>query len=170
VDLSPVIAASAQWLVRSYPAADGAMNMALAQAQARQAATVAVWLRYPTALDAELVTFLGPGGSARLDRLTGADVHLSEDSDHTWRTWVDEVAVSWAACLLSTPFLAGAAVTALASSEHMTGPIGFGRLTDPGENDRRAVPLLRHPDLVAAVAGLHQPLLLERLQPGVVEG
>ena len=58
VDLSPVIAATAQWLLRAYPACAGTLNAALAEAQARQAATVAAWLRYPTSVDAALLTLV----------------------------------------------------------------------------------------------------------------
>src|SRR4051794_41956947 len=63
--LSPVIAASTHWLVRAYPSsgADRAAD-ALAELQARQAVTVAAWLRYPTPVDAELVAMAGAGGSA----------------------------------------------------------------------------------------------------------
>ncbi|MDT3397473.1 hypothetical protein RKE29_12570 [Streptomyces sp. B1866] len=204
VDLSPVIAATAYWLIRAYPATDGTMNAALAEAQARQAVTVAAWLRYPTATDAALVAIAGPGGSARLDRLlaagsfgyeagaasgpgaasgsapgSGARIpHQATDggdgpgpggagpggADHAWRTWVDEVVASWAACLLAFPALAAAAVAALADCEHATAaPVDFRRLTAPDAYDQRAAVLLRHPDLVAPVADLHQPQLLRRL-------
>jgi hypothetical protein len=77
--------------------------------------------------------------------------------------------VRWAACLLINLALAAAAVTALATTEHTTGSaIGFERLIHPGENDRRAVPLLRYPDLLAPVGAPHQPLLLECLQAEAV--
>src|SRR5689334_3659625 len=66
-DLSSVIAATAQWLLRAYPPERGPLSAALAEAQCRQAATVAAWLRYPTALDAGLLDVVGPGGSGRLD-------------------------------------------------------------------------------------------------------
>ncbi|MET8181258.1 hypothetical protein [Streptomyces sp. NPDC005336] len=42
-------------------------------------------------------------------------------------------------------------------------PVEFRRLTAPDEYDRRAAPLLRHPDLMAPVADLHRAPLLERL-------
>ncbi len=71
--------------------------------------TVAARLRYPTAMDAELVGLAGPGGSGALDRITGAEDHEGEP----WRTWVDEVVASWAACLLSDAGLAARAVAAL---------------------------------------------------------
>ena len=64
-NLSTVIQATAQWLVRAYPAPEGALHGALAEVQARQAATVAAWLRYPTKMDADLVSMVGPGGSGR---------------------------------------------------------------------------------------------------------
>ncbi|GAB2596511.1 hypothetical protein GCM10027168_31680 [Streptomyces capparidis] len=164
-DISAVIAATARWLVRAYPPAPGVLNAVLAEAQARQAATVAAWLRYPTHLDAALVAIAGPGGSARLDRLADADVPGRDGPDHAWRTWVDEVVASWAACLLTDPGLAAAAVAALEGGEHTAAyPVEFRRLTAPDERDRHAAPLLRHPDLLATVAGLHQSQLLERLQ------
>ncbi|WP_327281516.1 MULTISPECIES: hypothetical protein [unclassified Streptomyces] len=169
--LSPLIAATAHWLTRAYPSGGGAFQRGLAEAQARQAVTVAAWLRYPTDLDAQLVALSGPGGSDRLDWITGADAAtaLPGDDEHgehenAWRTWVDEVVASWAACLLSTPALAADAAHALASTEH-TGALtaGFRRLNEPGENDRRAAALLRHPDLLAPVAELHRPELLQVL-------
>jgi hypothetical protein len=39
-------------------------------------------------------------------------------------------------------------------------------LTAPDDSDRKAAALLRHPDLLAPVAGLHQDQLLDRLNPG----
>ncbi len=97
-ELSPVIAATAQWLTCAYPASGGALAAALCEVQARQAVTVAAWLRYPTPMDAALVGVAGPGGSARLDWIAGADDTVAgEPEDHAWRTWVDEVVASWAA-------------------------------------------------------------------------
>ncbi|BBJ45284.1 hypothetical protein SSPO_080020 [Streptomyces antimycoticus] len=140
------------------------MNAALAEAQARQAVTVAAWLRYPTATDAALVAMAGPGGSARLDWLLGGDPREVAESDYAWRTWVDEVVASWAASLLTSPALANAAVAALAGCEHAAASaVDFRRLTTPDEYDRRATPLLRHPDLMAPVIDLHRRQLLERL-------
>src|SRR6266581_3186696 len=69
-DLAWVIAATTQWLVRAYPAPGGALAGTLAEVQARQAVTVAAWLRYPTAMDAGLLGVVGPGGSGRLGRTT----------------------------------------------------------------------------------------------------
>ncbi|MBT2365616.1 hypothetical protein J7E88_09855 [Streptomyces sp. ISL-10] len=167
--LSPLIAATAQWLTRAYPPAGGAMDTALAEVQARQAVTVAAWLRYPTSMDAALVAVAGPGGSDRLDWITGADAGgpAADTADgYAWRTWVDEVVASWAACLLSTPALTGPAVAALAECEHTDGlPIEFRRLVAPDESDRRAAALLRHPDLLAPIAGLHRAQLMDRLEP-----
>ncbi|KPC60247.1 hypothetical protein [Streptomyces chattanoogensis] len=164
-DISPVIASTAHWLLRSYPVTGGALDTALAQAQAQQAATVAAWLRYPTAADAALVALVGPGGSARLDWLTGADASGPDAAGEPWRSWVDEVVASWAACLLTTPTLADRAVTALAGCEHASGvPIDFRRLTRPDEGDRRAASLLRHPDLLGPVADLHRATLVQLLQ------
>ncbi|MFF3918078.1 hypothetical protein ACFYZB_32175 [Streptomyces sp. NPDC001852] len=168
-DLSPLIAATARWLTVAYPPSGGALAGALCEAQARQAVTVAAWLRYPTEIDAALVTMAGPGGTARLDWITGAERTGEEgpDDDWAWRTWVDEVVASWAAGLLTDPELAGLAVEALAEGEHGPGSMaGFRRLLDPGDADRHAAALLRHPDLLAPVAELHLDQLLDRLGPG----
>ncbi|MGW4514079.1 hypothetical protein ACWEO4_19185 [Streptomyces sp. NPDC004393] len=163
-DLSPVIAATTQWLVRSYPGTGGALDAALAEAQASQAVMVAAWLRYPTVADAGLVALVGPGGSARLDWLTGSDAAVADETDAGWRTWVDEVVASWAATLLTTPSLAQDAVVALGASDHTAGlAFDFRRLTDPGERDRRAAALLRHPDLLDALAALHRDSLVRLL-------
>ncbi|QGV77747.1 hypothetical protein [Streptomyces ficellus] len=166
--LSPLIAATARWLTRAYPAGGGVLDRAVAEAQARQAVTVAAWLRYPTTMDAALVAVAGPGGSERLDGVTGADTagRAGEDGE-PWRSWVDEVVVSWAAALLGEPGLAAAATEALAGSPHTAGaPVEFRRLLDPGEHERRAAALLRHPDLLAPVADLHRDQLLDRLAAG----
>lgn len=155
-EFSSVIAAATRWLLSAYPATGGALSRALAEAQARQAAMVAAALRHPTAVDAALLGLLAPGGADRLDRLAGAWI-AEDDAADGWRTWVDEVVVSWAACLLSDPGLAASAVTALAATEH--GPSLAGdalRLTGPGVHDRAAAALLRHPDLVAPIADLHR--------------
>ncbi|MER6026065.1 hypothetical protein [Streptomyces sp. NPDC001851] len=168
-DLSPLIAATARWLTVAYPPSGGALASALCEAQARQAVTVAAWLRYPTEIDAALVTMAGPGGAARLDWITGTE-RSGEDGpadDWAWRTWVDEVVASWAAGLLTDPELAGLAVAALADGEHASGaPVEFRRLLAPDDGDRRAAALLRHPDLLAPVAELHLDQLLDRLGPG----
>ncbi|MFF3332472.1 hypothetical protein ACFYWX_23405 [Streptomyces sp. NPDC002888] len=167
--LSPVIAATAHWLTCAYPASGGALASALCEAQARQAVTVAAWLRYPTAMDAALVQMAGPGGSARLDWISGADAagEAAHDEDSAWRTWVDEVVASWAACLLTDPELVDLALAALAEGGHTTdAPAEFRRLVAPDERDRQAAALLRHPDLLAPVAGLHQSQLVNRLRPG----
>ncbi|WP_237289155.1 hypothetical protein [Streptomyces gilvosporeus] len=176
-DISSVIASTTQWLLRSYPVTGGAFDAARAQAQARQAATVAAWLRYPTEADAGLVALVGPGGSGRLDWLTGADAAASgEDGDteaaeEAWRSWVDEVVASWAACLLTAPDLADAAVAALTGCEHAAGlPLDFGRLTRPDDHDRRAAALLRHPDLLAPVADLHRATLVRQLRRNPLDG
>ncbi|GFE12715.1 hypothetical protein Sgleb_07620 [Streptomyces glebosus] len=164
-DMSSVIASTTQWLLRSYPVAGGALDAALAEAQALQAATVAAWLRYPTAADAAVVALVGPGGSARLDWITGADSYGPEVSEEPWRTWVDEVVASWAACLLTMPALTDDAVAALADCEHAAGVrLDFRRLTRPADRDRRAATLLRHPDLLRPVADLHRAALVRHLQ------
>ncbi|GHB58768.1 hypothetical protein GCM10010377_57260 [Streptomyces viridiviolaceus] len=167
-DLSPVIAATAQWLTCAYPASGGALASALCEVQARQAVTVAALLRYPTPMDAALMGMAGPGGSARLDWITGSDGTPAADTDgHAWRTWVDEVVASWAACLLTDPELAAPAVAALTADgpTEATTP-EFRRLLAPDERDRRAAALLRHPDLLAPVAELHRAQLLDRLGRG----
>ncbi|MET7381631.1 hypothetical protein ABZT08_22895 [Streptomyces sp. NPDC005526] len=168
-ELSPLIAATAQWLTGAYPASGGALANVLCEMQARQAVTVAAWLRYPTPMDAALVGMAGPGGSARLDWITGADGVQGGDPDSSaWRSWVDEVVASWAACLLTDPELAGRAVAAVVAGERATGapPAEFRRLVTPDENDRRAAALLRHPDLVGPVAALHHAQLRDRLEQG----
>jgi hypothetical protein len=173
--LSPLVAATARWLTTAFPADGGALSSALCDAQARQAVTVAAWLRYPTAVDAGLVALAGPGGSARLDWITGADtaggadpdIAGEADADTAWRTWVDEVVASWAAALLADPALAGRAVDALAGGEHISAaPVRFRRLLRPDATDRRAAVLLRHPDLLAPVTGLHHAQLVDRLESG----
>ncbi|MFB7600556.1 hypothetical protein [Streptomyces sp. NPDC056160] len=165
-DLSPLIAATAQWLTAAYPASGGALASALCEMQARQAVAVAAWLRYPTPMDAALVGMSGPGGSGRLDWVTGADGAGSGDPDtHAWRTWVDEVVASWAACLLTDPALAGRAVAALADDGRTAHPpVEFRRLLTPDERDSSAAALLRHPDLLGPVAALHRTQLLARLE------
>lgn len=163
-DLAPLIAATTQWLTRAYPASGGALAVALCEAQARQAVTVAAWLRYPTATDSALVGIAGPGGSAGLDRLSGAG---EDPDDAAWRSWVDEVVASWAAGLLADPDLAARAVAGLSGGSHTSGtPVEFRRLLAPDAHDRRAAALLRHPDLVGPVADLHREHLLDRLGSG----
>ncbi|MGR4880477.1 hypothetical protein ACIPUC_13700 [Streptomyces sp. LARHCF249] len=165
--LSSLIAATAQWLTSAYPSGRGALQRGLAEAQARQAVTVAAWLRYPTELDAQLMNLTGPGGSARLDWVTGAENEGDawDPELHAWRTWVDEVVASWAACLLGTPALVTAALTTLAGTTRGTGePIDFRRLSHPNENDWQAAALLRHPDLLAPVAELHHAQLKDLLE------
>ncbi|MFI2644152.1 hypothetical protein [Streptomyces sp. NPDC018610] len=167
-DLSPLIAATTQWLTGAYPSAGGALASVLCEMQARQAVTVAAWLRYPTPVDAALVGMSGPGGSARLDWATGADgAGVGDPDTYAWRTWVDEVVASWAACLLTDPDLAARAVAALDGGAHATlAPVEFRRLLVPDEADRRAAALLRHPDLLAPVAGLHRSQLRDLLEQG----
>ncbi|MGI5405060.1 hypothetical protein ACQEVG_37620 [Streptomyces sp. CA-135486] len=163
-DLSPVIAAAMRWLLTAFPAATGALNYALAEAQARQAATVAATLRYPTSLDVGLLNILGPGGSDRLDALTGVVQQDRGEVDYSWRTWVDETVVSWAANLLADPCLAATAEAALSATEHGAVTAGDARrLTIPSPRDYHAAPLLRHPDLLSPIASLHRAALLELL-------
>ncbi|HEU5107975.1 MAG TPA: hypothetical protein VFT95_05405, partial [Micromonosporaceae bacterium] len=161
----PVVAATARWLARSYPAPEpGAFSAALVELQARQAVTVAAWLRYPTEVDAELLTIAGPGGSARLDWVVGLDEEDLRGDEHAWRAWVDEVVASWAACLLTDGATALAAVQSLARATGATNLTArFRRLLDPDGQDGYAAALLRHPDLAAPVADLHRDLLTEHL-------
>jgi hypothetical protein len=177
-ELSPVIAASTHWLARAYPPADpGTDAHTYAELQARQAVTVAALLRYPTVIDAALVALAGPGGSAVLDWRAGSEPDDEDADDQGWRTWVDEVVVSWAACLLADPMLAVRAVKAVAAaapapSPADNGPLPHGRrrsdglpaqfrrLTAPDERDRAASVLLRHPDLLEPIASMHRDNLL----------
>ena len=179
-ELSPVIAASTHWLARAYPPADpGSLAHTLAELQARQAVTAAALLRYPTPMDAALVAMAGPGGSAVLDWRAGSEPDDEMAEHEGWRTWVDEVVVSWAACLLADPMLAIRAVTAVAAAApggpaddrprpHPRAPGGlaaglageFQRLTEPDGRDREAAALLRHPDLLDPIARLHRDDLL----------
>lgn len=172
-DLAPVIAASTHWLARAYPpAGPGTDAHTCAELQARQAVTVAALLRYPTVVDAALVALAGPGGSAVLDWRAGSEPDDEHAADEGWRTWVDEVVVSWAACLLADPALALRAVTAVAAVAPVPSedarprpharrrtdslPAQFRRLTAPDEVDRAAAVLLRHPDLLEPIASLHR--------------
>jgi hypothetical protein len=128
---------------------------------------VAGWLRYPTSADAELVAMVGPGGSGRLDAVASAG--MADPIEDAWRTWVDEVMASWACCLLGDRALARAAVAAAGRTEHARGwQPGFRRLVTPDAHDRRAAVLLRHPDLLAPIAGLHRSGLVKRLLAGTV--
>ncbi|MGW7543152.1 hypothetical protein ACWGKQ_18880 [Streptomyces sp. NPDC054770] len=52
-----------------------------------------------------------------------------------------------------------------AASEHSTAD-DLRRLTDPGEWDIEAAPLLRHSDLLENIVGLHRPRLMELLNAG----
>ncbi|GLY98564.1 hypothetical protein [Actinoplanes sp. NBRC 103695] len=165
-DLSPVIAASAHWLARAYPpAAQDGPSHARAEQQARQAVTVAAWLRYPTVIDAALVAIAGPGGSAVLDWRAGSEPDDEFASEEGWRTWVDEVVVSWAACLLADPALARRGVDAVVAAmpvpetrprPHARRGGEFRTLISPDEKDRVATMLMRHPDLLEPVAGMHR--------------
>lgn len=174
VELSPVIAASTHWLSRAYPAGTpDTIAHTLSELQARQAVTVAAWLRYPTEMDAALVAIAGPGGSAVLDWRTGSEPEDEEAEEEGWRTWVDEVVVSWAACLLADPMLARRGVDAVAAAvpydvdrprphARRAGglPSEFRRLLNPDQRDRDAAVLLRHPDLLEPVAEMHRDTLL----------
>lgn len=169
-ELSPVIAASTHWLARAYPpGSSGTIALTLAELQARQAVTVAAWLRYPTPMDAALVAIAGPGGSAVLDWRAGSEPDDEMAEEEGWRTWVDEVVVSWAACLLADPVLAARAVDSVAAAIPRPAgrprpfprrggglPSEFRRLTAPDARDREAAVLLRHPDLLEPVASLHR--------------
>lgn len=174
-ELSPVIAASTHWLSRAYPAGSAdSIAHTLSELQARQAITVAAWLRYPTEMDAALVAIAGPGGSAVLDWRAGSEPDDEALESEGWRTWVDEVVVSWAACLLGDPLLARRGVDAVLAvvppaDESRPSPYPrtpgdmpheFRRLLAPDERDRKAAVLLRHPDLLEPIAELHRDTLL----------
>jgi hypothetical protein len=172
--LSPVIAASTHWLARAYPGGESnTVAHTLSELQARQAVTVAAWLRYPTEIDAALVAIAGPGGSALLDWKAGSEPEDEFADGEGWRTWVDEVVVSWAACLLADPMLARRGVDAVIAavpvtdprprpqSRHTGGlPSEFRRLLQPDVRDREAATLLRHPDLLEPIAAMHRDTLL----------
>ncbi|MBO3744289.1 hypothetical protein [Actinoplanes flavus] len=172
--LSPVIAASTHWLARAYPGGESnTVSHTLAELQARQAVTVAAWLRYPTEIDAALVAIAGPGGSAILDWKAGSEPDDEFADGEGWRTWVDEVVVSWAACLLADPLLARRGVDAVIAAMPMPDPrprpagrraaglpTEFRRLLQPDARDREAAALLRHPDLLEPIAALHRDTLL----------
>ena len=175
VELSPVIAASTHWLSRAYPAGSpDTIAHTLSELQARQAITVAAWLRYPTEMDAALVAISGPGGSAMLDWRAGSEPDDERAEEEGWRTWVDEVVVSWAACLLADPALARRGVNAVSAAVTSDGehrprpyprragglPSEFRRLLSPDQRDREAAVLLRHPDLLEPVAAMHRDTLL----------
>jgi hypothetical protein len=174
VELSPVIAASTHWLSRAYPSGSpDTVAHTLSELQARQAVTVAAWLRYPTEMDAALVAIAGPGGSAVLDWRAGSEPDDEQAEEEGWRTWVDEVVVSWAACLLADPMLARKGVDAVAAAvpprlddrprpfPHQPGSLSseFRRLIEPDDRDRSAAVLLRHPDLLEPIAEMHRDTL-----------
>lgn len=157
--LEHVIAASTQWLIAAFPSTGGVHADTLARQQARQAVTVAAWLRFPTKLDAALLEIVAPSGSWWLDAIP-VDVDVEP-----WRTWVDETVICWAAALLADRALAERACEAVARSEHTGGlPMQFRRLTHPDHLDAAAAALLRHPDLLAALATRHRGELDDALQ------
>nr|WP_308129351.1 hypothetical protein [Actinoplanes polyasparticus] len=173
VELSPVIAASTHWLSRAYPSGSAdTIAHTLSELQARQAVTVAAWLRYPTEVDAALVAIAGPGGSAVLDWRVGSEPEDEEAEEEGWRTWVDETVVSWAACLLADPQLARRGVDAVIAAVPLAqdrplpyarsgkAPAEFRRLLEPDRRDMDAAVLLRHPDLLEPVASIHRDTLL----------
>jgi hypothetical protein len=105
-----------------------------------------------------------------LDWRAGSEPDDEMADDEGWRTWVDEVVVSWAAALLADPALAARAVDSVvavapaadadAPCPHQRRddgpPAEFRRLTDPDPRDREAAVLLRHPDLLEPVSSLHR--------------
>src|SRR3954463_14106064 len=104
-----VVAASAQWLLTAYPPPADPFAAASAQWQAGEAAAVAARLRYSTDADDPPLELCGPGGAERLDWLAGSDSGVGCVDGAPWRTWVDEVVVSWAAALLGDRGLAATA-------------------------------------------------------------
>lgn len=154
-----VVTASAQWLLTAFPPPRDPFAVARARWQACEAASVAARLRYPTEADDALLELCGPGGCGRLDWAVGADLAVGGEGagdDAPWRSWVDEVVVSWAAALLGDPALAARAAAAV--GEPADGP-----LVAPPASHLAAAALLRHPDLLAPVADLHRAELLETL-------
>jgi len=151
-----VAAASAQWLLAAFPSSPDPFAAMRAQWQAREATSLAARLRYPNETDDVLLELCGPGGSHRLDWLFDATPVADGDQVDPWRTWVDEVVVSWAAALLGDPALATAA--AVATGDPLDGP-----LLAPSAGDLAAATLLRHPALLAPVADLHRGTLLATL-------
>jgi hypothetical protein len=137
-----VIAAVAERLLRDFPAPPGALNQALAEVQAGQAATVAAHLRLPTALDRDLLALTGPPGSGD-------------------EPWLDQAVLGWAAELLADPELARRATIAAGLS-----PAAYRRLTAPGPREQAAAVLLRHPDLLDATALPHRDQLLAAVDRG----
>ncbi|MFF3256229.1 hypothetical protein ACFYWP_35720 [Actinacidiphila glaucinigra] len=102
-----------------------------------------------------------------LDWAVGVEASSSVPADHAWRSWVDEVAASWAACLLGSPALAEEVVSQVTGCEHAAGlAFEFPRLLTPDAYDRRAASLLRHPDLLEPVAALHRASLMDHLSSG----
>ncbi|MGH8890870.1 MAG: hypothetical protein ACRDV3_14070 [Acidothermaceae bacterium] len=161
--LDDVITATTQWLVTAFPAAGGVHAQTLARQQARQAVTVAAWLRFPTETDAALIAILPPSGTWWLDSM------VTDVEAEPWRTWVDETVTCWAAALLADRDLAVRACEVTAGCEHTGGlPMQFRRLTHPDHIDAAAGALLRHPDLLAALANRHRAGLEEAL--GVAAG
>ncbi|WP_042364594.1 hypothetical protein [Streptacidiphilus neutrinimicus] len=142
---SAVVAAAAARLERDFPAPAGAVNRALAHAQAHQAAAVAAELRFPTALDRALLELTGPQGS--------------EDEP-----WLDAAVLGWAAALLADPDLARRATTVAGLS-----PAAHRRLTEPGPREQAAAALLRHPDLLDATALPYHDQLLAAVARGPQE-
>ena len=151
-----IVAASAQWLLTAFPPTAGPFATVSATWQAREAVAVAARLRYPTDADDALLELCGPGGCERLNWSAGSGLGAGSVEDAPWRTWVDEVVVSWAAALLGDPVLATTA--AQAAGEPLDGP-----LLTPSASDLAAAALLRHPDLLAVVADLHRTELLRAL-------
>ena len=140
--VAAVIAAVTERLLREFPAPPGAVNRALAQAQAHQAATVAAHLRFPTDIDRELLA------------LVGCDSRAEEP-------WLDGTVLGWAAGLLADPTLAHHATVAAGLS-----PAAYRRLTAPGPHEQAAGALLRHPDLLDLTALPHRAGLLACVERG----
>jgi hypothetical protein len=155
--LAPVIAASTRWLVDAFLYVGSPGIAAFAEVQARQAVMVGAWLRYPTPLDAALIELRGP---ARVERLSTPMVEPAQP----WHSWIDEIVVSWAACLLADVTLARDAVQAASGTEHACGlSLSFRSLLEPDPAEIRAAALLRHPDLLSPVADLHRQALVALL-------
>lgn len=147
------------------PPATGPLNQALAEAQAGHAATIAAALRYPTALDAELLDLLGPGGSGQAGlrhrrRRTPADGRHPRLA-HPGRR--DRRQLGGLPAGRRRPRRPGRRLP----GRHPPRPRQRGRRapasTIPSPRDHRAAPLLRHPDFLGPIADLHRETLLSLL-------
>ncbi|MEU9976389.1 hypothetical protein [Streptomyces sp. NPDC051014] len=111
-------------------------------------------------MDVALLRLLAPGGSDRLDRVSGG---RAAPRGRRVADLVDEAVVSWAACFLADPAPAAHAVSRAETAHRHRTARDLRRLTAPGTRDTEVAALLRHPDLLENIAGLHRLQLLELL-------